>query len=112
MFMATVEQKRMFCEALGIRVDQVSVERLPHPEKRAHTIWKVSHPLFGDGAGMSEAEAWQKFFNAAEKKPALPTRCQALKKNGMPCQNAPQAGQRFCGPHLGGGAGTAPKKSH
>ena len=28
------------------------------------------------------------------------TRCAATKKNGQPCRNQPQRGERFCGPHM------------
>jgi hypothetical protein len=98
--MPTADEKKVFCDALGLRIDQVRVERIPHPTKRAHLLYKVWHPHFGEGVAALEHEAWQKFFDAAEKQPPLPTRCQARKKDGTPCQNAPQAGEQYCGPHL------------
>jgi hypothetical protein len=101
----TREQQRTFCEALGIRWEQVRVERVSHPEKRAHLIFKVSHPWFGEGTDQLEDRAWQKFMDAAERKGALPSRCQALKKDGQPCGNSCQAGESFCGPHMPKGAG-------
>lgn len=96
----TTDQKRKFCEALGIRLDQVKVERVPHPTKRAHMIFRVSHVRFGEASDQFEALAWKKFMDVAEKRAMLPTRCQATKRNGQPCQNAPQVGEHFCGPHL------------
>ena len=96
----TNDQKQKFCEALGIRLDQVKVERVAHPTKRGYLIFRVSHPRFGEGIDQLEALAWKKFMDAAEKQTALPTRCQATKKDGQPCQNAPQHGEQFCGPHL------------
>lgn len=87
----TNDQKQKFCEALGIRLDQVKVERVAHPTKRAHLIFRVSHPRFGEGIDQMEALAWKKFMDAAEKQTALPTRCQATKKDGQPCQNPPPA---------------------
>lgn len=99
----TAEQQRKFCEALGIRREQVQVERVPHPTKRAHMIFRVSHPRFGEGSDPYEARAWKKFMDAAEKAGPLPTRCQAIKKDGQPCGNAPQHGESFCGPHLSQG---------
>ena len=96
----TNDQKQKFCEALGIRLDQVKVERVPHPTRRAHLMFRVSHPRFGEGSDQLEDRAWKKFMDAAEKQTALPTRCQATKKDGQPCRSAPQRGESFCGPHL------------
>ncbi len=31
---------------------------------------------------------------------ANPARCSATTKQGKPCNNAPQKGEQFCGPHL------------
>jgi hypothetical protein len=97
--MATKDQ-RLFCEALGISAQAVSVERTPHATKRAHMVYRVSHPTFGEGVASLERDAWQAFFRAAEAKGPLPDRCQATTKKGKPCSNAPQHGERFCGPHL------------
>lgn len=97
--MATREQK-LFCEALGISVQAVKVERIPHPEKRAHMIHRVSHPHFGAGEAALLQDAWRAFFREAEGKEPLPDRCQGVTKKGKPCSNKPQAGERFCGPHL------------
>jgi hypothetical protein len=96
----TVDEKRLFCESLGIAVEQVKVERVPHPTKRTHMLYKVSHPWFGEGLDQLEHEAWHKFFDQAQSKPALPMRCQGKTKKGAQCQNAPQKGEIYCGPHL------------
>ena len=97
--MASREQQ-LFCEALGISARQVTVERIPHPTKRAHLLYRVSHPHFGAGVAALEHEAWRAFFSAAEKIEPLPDRCQGVTKKGKPCSNAPQKGERYCGPHL------------
>lgn len=68
----TTDQKRKFCEALGIRLDQVKVERVPHPTKRAHMIFRVSHVRFGEASDQFEALAWKKFMDVAEKRATLP----------------------------------------
>ena len=98
--MVTLEEKKVFCESLGIAVDQVRVERVPHPTKRAHFFFRVSHPLFGEGVAQLEHEAWHKFFDAARERAPLPSRCQAKTKKGKPCANVPQKGESYCGPHL------------
>ncbi len=97
--MATIEQ-RLFCEALGISAQRVKVERIPHPSKRAHMLYRVSHPHFGEGLAALEQDAWRAFFSAAEKTEPVPDRCQGVTKKGKPCSNAPQKGERYCGPHL------------
>ncbi len=98
--MPTAKQKHIFCDSIGIRADQIKVERVPHPTKRAHWVYRVSHPLFGEGVAQHEDDAWQRFFSGAEKKKPLPDRCQARTKKGKPCANAPQKGESYCGPHL------------
>ena len=97
--MVTKEQ-RIFCEALGISPNSVKVERIPHPTKRAHMLYRVAHSYFGEGVAPLEVDAWRAFFRAAEAVEPLPDRCQALTKKGKPCSNAPQKGERYCGPHL------------
>ena len=97
--MATKEQ-RLFCESLGISTNSVKVERIAHPTKRAHMVFRVSHPHFGEGEASLEHEAWRAFFRAAEAKEPLPDLCQGVTKKGKPCSNAPQKGERYCGPHL------------
>jgi hypothetical protein len=97
--MATKEQ-RLFCESLGISANSVTVERTTHPTKRAHTVFRVWHPHFGEGVASLELDAWRAFFRAAEAKEPLPDRCQGVTKKGNPCSNAPQKGERYCGPHL------------
>ncbi len=97
--MVTKEQ-RLFCEALGISAQSVHVERVPHPTKRAHMIYRVSHPHFGAGEAALEHDAWRAFFRAAETAEPLPDRCQGVTKKGAPCSNKPQHGERYCGPHL------------
>jgi len=96
---ATREQ-RLFCEALGISVGQVRVERVAHPTKRAHTVFRVSHSYFGDGVAQLERDAWQKFFDEAQRKEPRPDKCQGTTKKGAPCASGPQKGERYCGPHL------------
>ena len=98
--MITAEDKRLFCEALGLRVDVVKVERIPHPTKRAHMLYRVWHPAFGEGVDALEHRAWEKFMDVAEKAPPLPSRCEGVTKSGERCRSAPQAGERLCGPHL------------
>ena len=97
--MATKEQQ-LFCESIGISVNSVKVERIPHPTKRAHMLYRVSHPYFGQGEASLEFDAWRAFFRVAETKEPLPDRCQGFTKKGKPCSNVPQKGERFCGPHL------------
>jgi hypothetical protein len=97
--MATREQQ-VFCESLGISVNSVTVERIAHPTKRAHMLYRVSHPTFGRGEASLEYDAWRAFFRAAEAKEPVPDRCQGVTKKGQPCSNAPQKGERYCGPHL------------
>jgi len=63
-------------------------------------VYRVSHPCFGEGVAMLEFDAWREFMRAAEAKEPLPDRCQAVTKKGKPCSNAPQKGERYCGPHL------------
>lgn len=96
----TNEEKKIFCEALGISLQSVTVERLPHPTKRAHTVYRVSHPHYGEATDAREEAAWRAFCDAAERKPALPVVCQAKTKKGKPCANTPQKGEIYCGPHL------------
>ncbi|MCC7384338.1 MAG: hypothetical protein IT384_21005 [Deltaproteobacteria bacterium] len=98
--MVTTDEKRLFCASIGIDISQVKVERIPDPHRRAHYLFRVSHPWFGEGVDPLEHDAWHKFFDAAEKSPPLPERCQARTKKGAPCQNAPQKGELYCGPHL------------
>jgi hypothetical protein len=102
--MATKEQQ-LFCESLGISVNRVHVERIPHPTKRAHMVYRVWHPHFGEGVAPLEHAAWRAFFREAEKKEPLPDRCQATTKKGTPCSNVPQKGEKYCGPHLAKAAG-------
>jgi hypothetical protein len=105
--MATKEQ-RLFCESLGISVSRVTVERVPHPSKRAHLVYRVSHPHFGEGVAALEQDAWRAFFRAAEAKEPLPDRCEGVTKKGKPCSNQPQKGERLCGPHLAKARSSAP----
>jgi len=78
----------------------VKVERIPHPTKRAHEVFRVSHPHFGQGVAALEIDAWRAFMRAAESVEPLPDRCQGVTKQGKPCSNVPQKGERYCGPHL------------
>ena len=34
------------------------------------------------------------------RKPSNPGKCRATTNKGKPCNNAPQKGEQFCGPHL------------
>lgn len=104
--MATKEQ-RLFCEALGISASRVTVQRIPHPTRRAHMVYRVSHPNFGEGVAALERDAWQAFFTAAEARAPLPERCEGVTKAGKPCSNVPQKGERYCGPHLAKAKATA-----
>ncbi len=98
--MPTVRERRVFCDALGIKLEQVREERVADPERPYQSIWRVSHEAFGAGEHADQDQAWHRFFDAAEKAPPLPLRCQATTKSGQPCKSGPQAGQRFCGPHM------------
>lgn len=46
---------------------------------------------------VTEADA--EAVGAASNAP-IPGRCRATTKKGKPCNNAPQKGEQFCGPHL------------
>lgn len=94
------KEQQLFCESLGISVNSVTVERIAHPTKRAHMVYRVSHPHFGQGEASLEYDAWRAFFSAAEKKEPLPDRCQGVTSKGKPCSNKPQRGELYCGPHL------------
>ena len=37
---------------------------------------------------------------APERKLSLPGKCRATTSKGKPCNNTPQKGEQFCGPHL------------
>jgi hypothetical protein len=97
--MPTVRERRLFCEALGIKLEQVKEERVADAKRPLQSVWRVSHPAFGAGEHADQEQAWHRFFDVAEKAPPLPLRCEATTKDGRPCKAAPQAGYRHCGPH-------------
>lgn len=95
------KEARAFLEMLGHRGDLARVQRVQHPDKRLHLLYEASHPKVGAVTATEEREAWDRLCDLAEKGGALPDRCQATKKNGEPCKNTPQRGERYCGSHLG-----------
>ncbi len=54
-------------------------------------------------AFLSRSGAETDVVGAASSAPN-PARCRATTKKGDPCNNAPQKGEQFCGPHLTGRA--------
>ncbi len=99
-----VREARQFLELLGHRGDLARMDRVPDPDKRAHYQYRVRHPKVGEARASEEREAWRKLCDLAEKQGPLPTVCSATKKNGEPCRNVPQKGERYCGSHLGADA--------
>ena len=101
---------RQFLDLLNYRGDIAKIERVQHPEKRLHMIYRASHPGVGVSEAETEAKAWTKLCDRAEKKgPATQVDasiqvdnglCRAKTKKGRPCQNVPQKGEEYCGPHL------------
>ena len=103
------DYKRQMCAALGIKMHDVRVEREPHPSKRAHWVYRISHHYYGEGVAQLQEHAWNAFFSAAEKKKKkrLPDNCPAVTKTGTPCKSKPQRGEAYCGPHLPKGSTAA-----
>ncbi len=95
------KEARAFLEMLGHRGDLARMNRVPHPTKKLHLLYEASHPKVGSATGVEEHEAWRRLCDLAERAGALPELCEATKKNGQPCKNPPQRGERYCGSHLG-----------
>lgn len=97
-------QARQFLELLGHRGDVARLDKVEHPSKRAHWLYKASHPGVGTVDGATDRQAWQRLCDLAEAQGPLPDVCEGKTKRREPCRNAPQRGERFCGSHLGGSA--------
>lgn len=62
------ETLRLDCGRLGLEASKVRVERVPHPEKRAHWLWQVSYPGRGTSQAYNKDDAWALFKKAFKKR--------------------------------------------
>jgi len=60
-----------------------------------------------DLLSQNSTEAGVDAVGVARNEPT-PSRCSATTKKGKPCNNAPQKGEQFCGPHLTQAVARAP----
>ena len=95
-----LKEARRFFDLLGLRGDLIQVRRVAHPEKRAHTLYEATYPGLEPATASEEHVALKRLCDLAEARGPTPDHCQATKKNGQPCRNAPQRGHRYCGAHL------------
>ncbi len=93
-------EARQFLDLLGHRGDTARLDKVAHPSKRAHWLYRATHPGVGTVEGGSDREVWKALCDLAEKQGPLPDRCEGTTKAGRPCANTPQRGERFCGSHL------------
>lgn len=73
--------RQLFCEAAGLSARLLVFERIPHPTKRCHVLWRAEHPDVGEVLHATELGAWHTFCDLVERQQRL-----LLKKRRSRCR--------------------------
>jgi hypothetical protein len=56
------------CERLGLNEREITVERVPHPEKRAHWVYTVTCAGYQPVSDYLQDKAWKMFVRQVQSK--------------------------------------------